>query len=235
MPSLIGCKTDTINIFMMARNERDSWKWNFDNITESTLQNPKISYVRPVQKWRSDRIQWCMQGHPAHGYPIRAWPFYQGWFWRIRVCLSTRICCIQRHQCWSYRFMAMGFWKLAAQAHLQHRFRQSYPVPFITTIANPKLTITDNIGSADTQHQGRSFCRIIVISLFPVLLPQTMMGLTIISIHSTRGSNWSDFPWVQSLRTSIIWKRMTGRTNGDGKFRGQGLWSGKLMCGYCSM
>jgi gliding motility-associated-like protein len=40
-----GCKRDTINYFHDGRNEVNSWKWNFDDIRTSSLQNPSIVYA----------------------------------------------------------------------------------------------------------------------------------------------------------------------------------------------
>jgi len=46
----LGCKRDTINYFHDGRNEVNLWKWNFDNIRSSTLQNPSIIYASFGQK-----------------------------------------------------------------------------------------------------------------------------------------------------------------------------------------
>ncbi len=45
-----GCKRDTINYFHDARNEVNLWKWNFDNIRNSDLQNPSMLYATFGQK-----------------------------------------------------------------------------------------------------------------------------------------------------------------------------------------
>ena len=47
---LLGCKTDIINYSHNGRNEVNFWKWNFDNIRSSGLQNPSIGYVSFGQK-----------------------------------------------------------------------------------------------------------------------------------------------------------------------------------------
>ena len=47
---LLGCKKDTINYFHDGRNEVNLWKWNFDNIRSSTLQNPSMVYAAFGQK-----------------------------------------------------------------------------------------------------------------------------------------------------------------------------------------
>ncbi|WP_462254404.1 T9SS type B sorting domain-containing protein [Ferruginibacter sp.] len=47
---LYGCKRDTINYFHDGRNEVNLWKWNFDNIRSSTLQNPSMVYATFGQK-----------------------------------------------------------------------------------------------------------------------------------------------------------------------------------------
>jgi gliding motility-associated-like protein len=41
----LGCKRDTVNYFHDGRNEVNLWKWNFDNIRSSVLQNPSIVYA----------------------------------------------------------------------------------------------------------------------------------------------------------------------------------------------
>ncbi len=41
----IGCVRDTINYFHDGRNEVNVWKWNFDNLRSSRLQNPSIIYA----------------------------------------------------------------------------------------------------------------------------------------------------------------------------------------------
>lgn len=46
----IGCERDTINYFHDGRNEVNFWKWNFDNIRNSSLQNPMILYGSFGQK-----------------------------------------------------------------------------------------------------------------------------------------------------------------------------------------
>ncbi len=40
----LGCVRDTINYFHDGRNEVNVWKWNFDNLRTSRLQNPSIIY-----------------------------------------------------------------------------------------------------------------------------------------------------------------------------------------------
>ncbi len=40
----LGCLRDTINYFHDGRNEVNVWKWNFDNLRISRLQNPIIVY-----------------------------------------------------------------------------------------------------------------------------------------------------------------------------------------------
>ena len=40
-----GCKRDTINYFHDGRNNVNVWKWNFDNIRTSGLQNPSMIYA----------------------------------------------------------------------------------------------------------------------------------------------------------------------------------------------
>lgn len=40
----LGCLRDTINYFHDGRNEVNVWKWNFDNLRTSRLQNPIIVY-----------------------------------------------------------------------------------------------------------------------------------------------------------------------------------------------
>jgi gliding motility-associated-like protein len=40
-----GCKRDTINYFHDGRNEVNLWKWNFDDIRTSSLQNPSMVYA----------------------------------------------------------------------------------------------------------------------------------------------------------------------------------------------
>lgn len=47
---LLGCKRDTINFFHDGRNEVNVWKWNFDNIRASGLQNPSMVYASFGQK-----------------------------------------------------------------------------------------------------------------------------------------------------------------------------------------
>ena len=47
---LLGCKKDTINYFHDGSNEVDLWKWNFDNIRNSSLQNPSMVYAIFGQK-----------------------------------------------------------------------------------------------------------------------------------------------------------------------------------------
>ena len=41
----LGCKRDTIDYFHDGRNEVNVWKWNFDNIRFSNLQNPSMVYA----------------------------------------------------------------------------------------------------------------------------------------------------------------------------------------------
>ncbi len=41
----LGCKRDTIHYFHDGRNEVNFWKWDFDNIRSSSLQNPSVVYA----------------------------------------------------------------------------------------------------------------------------------------------------------------------------------------------
>jgi len=47
---VLGCKTDFINYVHDGRNEVNLWKWNFDNVRSSSLQNPSVGYVVFGQK-----------------------------------------------------------------------------------------------------------------------------------------------------------------------------------------
>jgi gliding motility-associated-like protein len=47
---VLGCKTDFINYTHDGRNEVNLWKWNFDNVRSSSLQNPSVGYVVFGQK-----------------------------------------------------------------------------------------------------------------------------------------------------------------------------------------
>ncbi len=40
-----GCKKDTVNYFHNGNNEVNVWKWNFDNLRTSNVQNPSIIYT----------------------------------------------------------------------------------------------------------------------------------------------------------------------------------------------
>lgn len=46
-----GCQRDTINYFHDGRNEVNFWKWNFDSLRSSSLQNPQIFYATFGQKY----------------------------------------------------------------------------------------------------------------------------------------------------------------------------------------
>jgi gliding motility-associated-like protein len=41
----LGCIRDTVDYFHDGRNEVNLWKWNFDNIRASSLQNPSMLYA----------------------------------------------------------------------------------------------------------------------------------------------------------------------------------------------
>jgi gliding motility-associated-like protein len=45
-----GCIRDTVDYFHDGRNEVNLWKWNFDNIRNSILQNPSMLYATFGQK-----------------------------------------------------------------------------------------------------------------------------------------------------------------------------------------
>ncbi len=45
-----GCVRDTVAYFHDGRNEVNVWKWNFDNLRKSSLQNPSIIYATFGQK-----------------------------------------------------------------------------------------------------------------------------------------------------------------------------------------
>ncbi|MGF2411897.1 T9SS type B sorting domain-containing protein [Ferruginibacter sp.] len=46
----LGCLRDTIDYFHDGSNEVNFWKWNFDNIRNSSLQNPSMVYATFGQK-----------------------------------------------------------------------------------------------------------------------------------------------------------------------------------------
>jgi gliding motility-associated-like protein len=48
--TLLGCKKDTINFFHDGRNEVNLWKWNFDNIRNSSSKNSSEVYAVFGQK-----------------------------------------------------------------------------------------------------------------------------------------------------------------------------------------
>ena len=146
---IYGCNRDTIDYFHDGRNEVNSWKWNFDNLRKSTIQNPQISYGTAGQKLTQLIVSNGVCSDTSALVPIVLHDFVKAGFEASEfVCPGDQA---------MFKDTSIGnviswLWDFCngSMSTSPRPAPQSYNRPFTTITVTPRLTVTDDIGCTST-------------------------------------------------------------------------------------
>ena len=222
-----GCTRDTINYFHDGRNEVNVWKWNFDNLRKSTVQNPQISYATAGQKATRLFVSNGVCTDTSEWVPILLDPFLKAGFETNEfVCpgdqASFKDTSIGRIAFWLWDFGNGSISTLPAPAP------QSYSRPFSTITVMPRLTVTDNKGCNSTATQK-------------IILPDNCY-IAVPSAFTPNNDGLNDYlyplnAWkaldllfrVYNRFGQVMFETRDWMHRWDGKFRGQGADTGAYV------
>jgi len=146
---IYGCKRDTIAYFHDGRNEVNVWKWNFDNLRRSSLQNPAIVYATFGMKQTQLIVSNGVCKDTSAWVNILLDNYFKAGFETVPfVCPGEparfRDTSVGNIVSWNWSF-GNGNTFIG-----QSPPPQTYPVPFNTRTINARLVVTDNFGCKDT-------------------------------------------------------------------------------------
>jgi gliding motility-associated-like protein len=149
---IIGCERDTINYFHDGRNEVNSWKWNFDKLRTSRLQNPSILYASFGQKLTQLIVSNGVCTDTSAWVPILLDNELKS------VFEATSFVCPNDQAVFIDKSIGKGlswYWDFANgnSSTLQQPLPQSYLPSNTTRDVIPQLIVTDSYGCKDTSYQ----------------------------------------------------------------------------------
>ncbi len=147
-----GCDRDTVNYIHDGRNEVNYWKWNFDNVRSSSLQNPTMLYgsfgekktylvvSNGVCRDTSDKISILLDNEVKADFEVTA-----------IVCPNEYATFTDKSTgnivSWNWDF-GNGITGTSPSPAVQ-----SYIVPIVTREIFPRLIVQNNLGCFDTTIQ----------------------------------------------------------------------------------
>lgn len=147
-----GCIRDTVNYSHDGRNEVNLWKWNFDNLRSSRLQNPSIIYGTFGQKF----TQLIVSNGVCHDTSALV-PVLLDNDLKADFETNSFVCPKDKAQ---FKDKSIGHivswtWDFGngSTSNLQNPPDQVYQVPFTTRDVFPRLIIENNLGCRDTAIQ----------------------------------------------------------------------------------
>ena len=149
---LFGCQRDTIAYFHDGRNEVNSWKWNFDNLRKSTLQNPVILYgsfgVKKTQLIVSNGV--CSDTSAVITIVLDNY-LHAAFETSSFICPGDKAFFKDKSTgnivSWNWNF------NNGNTSNLQSPPPQSFISPFVTTSVFVQLVVKNNYGCTDTATQ----------------------------------------------------------------------------------
>ena len=147
-----GCQRDTINYFHDGRNEVNNWKWNFDNLRKSNLQNPAIFYATFGQKQTQLIVSNGTCSDTSAIVPIFLDNYFKAGFEASNFACPGDLAIFKDT---SIGHIVSWNWDFGNgnSSILQSPPPQSYPPPPVTITVIAKLTVTDNIGCTSVASQ----------------------------------------------------------------------------------
>ena len=147
-----GCVRDTIAYFHDGRNEVNNWKWNFDGLRKSTLQNPVITYGSFGDK----KTQLIVSNGVCTDTSAVVTILLDNYF-NAAFEVSSFVCpgdqavfnntSVGNIVSWNWNF------NNGNTSSLKSPPPQYYITPFVTTSAIVTLIVRDNLGCLDTATQ----------------------------------------------------------------------------------
>ncbi|MEP7255784.1 MAG: gliding motility-associated C-terminal domain-containing protein [Ferruginibacter sp.] len=148
----LGCIRDTINYFHDGRNEVNVWKWTFDNLRKSNLQNPSIVYGSFGQKQAQLIVSNGVCTDTSAVITVLLDNELNAAFEATSVVCPNDLAVFKDHSIgnivsWNWDF-GNGI-----TSNLQTPLPQSYPPPSVTRNIFPRLIVKNNLGCFDTAIQ----------------------------------------------------------------------------------
>ena len=147
-----GCIRDTINYFHDGRNEVNFWKWNFDNVRSSGLQNPSMLYSSFGQKTAQLIVSNGVCRDTSTVVPIFLDNEMNAAFEATGIVCPNEFAVFKDN---STGNIVNWFWDFGngVTSNSQTPSPQSYIPPRVTTDVFPRLIVQNNIGCFDTAVQ----------------------------------------------------------------------------------
>jgi gliding motility-associated-like protein len=148
----LGCKSDTVDYVHDGRNEVNNWKWNFDNLRKSTLQNPRILYASFGPKQTQLIVSNGVCTDTSAMVPVILGNELKSIF------EATAVICPNDLATFKDKSIGQGlswFWEFGngITSNVQDPPKQTY-IPFsFTRDVTASLVVTNNLGCKDTGYQ----------------------------------------------------------------------------------
>ena len=215
-----GCKRDTIDYMHDGRNEVNTWKWNFDNLRKSSLQNPSIIYGSFGQKQTQLIVSNGVCSDTSDIVPILLDNELKAAFEASAVVCPNDLAIFKDRSIgnivsWNWDF-GNGF-----TSNLQTPSPQSYFTPSVTTTVYPRLIVQNNLGCFDTAIQ-----KIIVPNSCYIAVPNAFTpnndGLNdyLYPVNAYKASNL--LFRVYNRVGQLVFESRDWTKKWDGTFKGQG-------------
>ncbi len=147
-----GCERDTINYFHDGRNEVNLWKWNFDNLRTSSLQNPTIFYASFGQKQTQLIVSNGVCRDTSAVIPIFLDNELKAAFEATAIVCPNELAFFQDKSIGNIVSWQWDFGN-GITSNSQTPSPQAYIVPTVTRDVFPRLIVQNNYGCFDTAIQ----------------------------------------------------------------------------------
>lgn len=147
-----GCERDTISYFHDGRNEVNSWRWNFDNLRTSSLQNPRIVYGSFGQKHTQLIVSNGTCRDTSDIVPIFLDNELKAAFEATSVICPNELASFKDNSIGNILSWRWEFGN-GIISNVQLPSPQAYSTPRVTTDVFPRLIVQNNYGCFDTAVQ----------------------------------------------------------------------------------
>jgi gliding motility-associated-like protein len=222
-----GCQRDTIDYFHDGRNEVNKWKWNFDNLRTSKLQNPEILYASFGQKQTQLIVSNGVCNDTSAIVPIFLDNYMKAGFEAsMFVCPGD----LAMFKDTSVGHIVSWNWDFGNgnSSNLQSPPAQTYFPPSVTTTVTAYLTVTNNIGCTSVATQ-----KIVVPNNCYIAVPNAFTpngdGLNDY-LYPLNGYKALDLIFrVYNRFGQLLFETRDWTHKWDGNFRGQGADAGTYV------